>query len=153
MVYDLDTGDPLWVGDGKTADSVGLFLAELSAECAAGIQAVAMDFGPAYQAAVKTQLPEALIVFGRFHVLKRYRDVIRTVHKAAFKKADADGKEVSSLYLLLGNPQRLEESGKARLDTRMHANQTLSTVYTLKEQLQTLWSAPGEAAMRQALAQ
>jgi len=35
----------------------------------------------------------------------------------------------------------------------MRANQTLSTVYTLKEQLQTLWSAPDEAAMREALNQ
>lgn len=153
VVYDLDTGDLLWVGDGKTADSFGLFLAELTQECAAGIQAVAMDMGPAYQAAVKTHLPEALIVFDRFHVMKLYSDVIRNVRRSEFRKADADGKDVikGSLYLLLGNKQRLDESGVARLEELMRANQTLSTVYTLKEQLQTLWSAPDEAAMRQAL--
>ncbi len=33
----------------------------------------------------------------------------------------------------------------------MQASQTLSTVYTLKEQLQALWSEPDEATMRQAL--
>lgn len=155
VVYDLDTGGLLWVGDGKSADSFGAFLAELSPECAAGIQAVAMDMGLAFQAAVKAQLPEALIVFDRFHVMKLYSDVIRSVRKSEFRKADADGKEVikGSLYLLLGNPQRLDESGIQRLQALMHANQTLSTVYTLKEQLQTLWSAPDEAAMHEALQQ
>lgn len=155
VVYDLDTGALLWVGDGKSADSFGLFLAELSAETAAGIQAVAMDMGPAYQAAVKAHLPHATIVFDRFHVMKLYSDVIRNVRKAEFRKADADGKQVikGSLYLLLGNKQRLDESGIRRLEELMQANQTLSTVYTLKEQLQALWSAPDEAAMQQALKQ
>lgn len=144
VVYDLDSGGLLWVGDGKTADSFAAFLAELSPQTAAGIQAVAMDMGPAYQAAVKTQLPEAVIVFDRFHVMKLYSDVIRTVRKAEFRKADADGKQVikGSLYLLLSNKQRLDESGAARLEELMCANQTLSTVYTLKEQLQALGVRP-----------
>ncbi|MGH8539956.1 MAG: ISL3 family transposase, partial [Stenotrophobium sp.] len=155
VVYDLDRGTLLWVGDGKSADSLGVFLAELSQETADGIQAVAMDMGPAYQAAVKAQLPKATIVFDRFHVMKLYSDVIRKVRKTEFRKADAEGKEVikGSLYLLLGNKQRLDESGARRLDELMQANQTLSTVYTLKEQLQALWSAPDEAAMREALSQ
>jgi len=155
VVYDLDTGGLLWVGDGKSADSLGVFLAELSQETADGIQAVAMDMGPAYQAAVKTHLPKATIVFDRFHVMKIYSDVIRNVRNAEFRKADADGKEVikGSLYLLLGNRQRLDEPGIARLEDLMRANQTLATVYTLKEQLQALWSAPTEEAMRQALTQ
>lgn len=155
VVYDLDSGALLWVGDGKSADSLSVFLAELSQETADGIQAVAMDMGPAYQAAVKAQLPKATIVFDRFHVMKLYNDVIRKVRKSEFRKADAAGKQVikGSLYLLLGNKQRLDESGIARLEDLMRANQTLSTVYTLKEQLQALWSAPDEAAMKKALNQ
>jgi transposase len=155
VVYDLHSGGLLYVGDGKAADSLGDFLAELSAETAAGIEAVAMDMGLAYQAAVREHLPNATIVFDRFHVMKLYSDLIRNVRNAEFRKADADGKEVikGSLYLLLGNRQRLDESGIARLEDLMCANQTLATVYTLKEQLQALWSASTEAAMRDALVQ
>jgi transposase len=40
--------------------------------------------GLAFQAAVKAQLPEALIVFDRFHVMKRYSDIIRSVRKTKF---------------------------------------------------------------------
>ncbi len=128
-------------------------LAELSQETADGIQAVAMDMGPAYQAAVKAQLPNATLVFDRFHVMKLYSDVIRNVRSADFRKADADDKRVikGSLYLLLGNRQRLDASGLQRLEALMQVNQPLATVYTLKEQLQALWSEPTEAAMQCAL--
>lgn len=155
VVYDLERGGLLWVGDGKCADSLGLFLAELSQETAAGIEAVAMDMGPAYQAAVREHLPNAIIVFDRFHVMKLYSDLIRNVRAAEFRKADADGKQVikGSLYLLLGNRQRLDASGVQRLEELMSTNQTLATIYTLKEQLQALWSAPTEAAMHLALVQ
>ncbi|MDE0853583.1 MAG: ISL3 family transposase [Nevskia sp.] len=155
VVYDLESGGLLWVGDGKCADSLGLFLAELSQDTAAGIEAVAMDMGPAYQAAVREHLPNATIVFDRFHVMKLYSDLIRNVRASEFRKADADGKQVikGSLYLLLGNRQRLDTSGVQCLEELMSANQTLATVYTLKEQLQALWSAPTEAAMQLALAQ
>lgn len=155
VVYDLERGNLLWVGDGKSADSLSLFLAELSSETAAGIEAVAMDMGPAYPAAVRAHLPNATIVFDRFHVMKLYSDVIRNVRRAEFRKADADDKQVikGSLYLLLGNRQRLDESGLQRLKALMQANQPLATVYTLKEQLQALWSEPTEADMRCALQQ
>ncbi|MDE0855323.1 MAG: transposase [Nevskia sp.] len=70
VVYDLESGGLLWVGDGKCADSLGLFLAELSQDTAAGIEAVAMDMGPAYQAAVREHLPNATIVFDRFQCVQ-----------------------------------------------------------------------------------
>lgn len=153
VVYDLEKGSLLWVGDGKSADSLGVFLAELSQETAAGIEAVAMDMGLAYQASVRQHLPNATIVFDRFHVMKLYSDLIRNVRRSEFRKADAQGKEVikGTLYLLLGNRHRLDASGVQRLEDLMNANSTLSTIYALKEQLQALWNAPTQAAMRDAL--
>jgi transposase len=155
VVYDLESGALLWVGDGKNAEGLGTFLAQLTQETAAGIEAVAMDMGPAYQAAVRHHLPQASIVFDRFHVMQLYSKAIREVRRTEFKKADAQGKEVikGSLFLLLSNKHKLDDDGIRRLEALMQANQTLCTVYTLKEQLQTLWSAPDEAAMRQALDQ
>jgi len=155
LVYDLERGDLLWVGEGHDTQALGTFLSQLSQEAAAGIEAVAMDMGLAYQAAVREHLPNTVIVFDRFHVMQLYSKVIRDVRKAEFRKADADGKELikGSLYLLLGNRQRLNDSTAQRLDDLLAANQTLSTVYALKEQLQALWNAPTEQAMQQALAQ
>lgn len=155
LVYDLERGDLLWVGEGHDKQALGAFLSQLSQEAAAGIEAVAMDMGLAYQAAVREHLPSAVIVFDRFHVMQLYSKVIRDVRKAEFRKADVDGKALikGSLYLLLGNRQRLNDSTAQRLDDLLAANQTLSTVYALKEQLQALWTTPTEQAMQEALAQ
>lgn len=73
VVYDLMSGEVIWVGEGRTADTLSGFLSALSEETVAGIEAVAMDMGKAYQAAVKEWLPDADIVFDHFHVRRPER--------------------------------------------------------------------------------
>jgi transposase len=144
LVYDMVTGDLLWIKEGRTADVFGEFLQALSTECADGIEAVAMDMGLAYQSAVRRWLPEAKIVFDRFHVMQLYSKVIKQVRRAEFSKADAEHKIQikGTAYLLLSNRDKLKEDGEARLQTLLETNQTLHTVYMLKEQLQALWQNP-----------
>ncbi len=45
VVYDLGSGDLLWVHEGRTAAVLGKFLSALDEGCAKGIKAVAMDMG------------------------------------------------------------------------------------------------------------
>ena len=144
LVYDMVSGDLLWIKEGRTAEVFGEFLQALSAECAAGIEAVAMDMGLAYQSAVRQWLPEANIVFDRFHVMQLYGKVIKQVRRAEFRKADVEHKLQikGTAYLLLSNRDKLNDDGEVRLQTLLDANQTLHTVYTLKEQLQALWQSP-----------
>lgn len=124
------------------------FLDALSEDCAKGIEAVALDMGPAYIAAVKKSLPDADIVFDRFHVMQMFSKVIRNCRRAAFKEAktlgDLTGQQAikGSLYLLLSNRSTLAESDQERLDHLLAQNKSLNTLYTLKEQLQQLWHPP-----------
>lgn len=151
LVYDMVSGKLLWIKEGRTADVFGEFLQALSAECADGIEAVAMDMGLAYQSAVRQWLPGAKIVFDRFHVMQLYSKVIRQVRRAEFSKADAEHQEQikGTSYLLLSNRDKLSDSGESRLQQLLDSNQALHTVYTLKEQLQALWqNPPTVAAMR-----
>lgn len=157
LVYDLTPGEQcgrlLWVQEGRDAATLRQFLDALSAGCAAGIQAVAMDMGPAYIAAVREGLPQVAIVFDRFHVMQLFSKVIRDSRRAAFKEAkavgDLTGQQVikGSLYLLLSNRDRLTESAQARLDRLLEQNRSLNTLYALKEQLQALWQPDTETAM------
>lgn len=148
LVYDMVSGDLLWIKEGRTADVFGEFLRALSAECADGIEAVAMDMGLAYQSAVRQWLPEAKIVFDRFHVMQLYSKVIKQVRRAEFSKADAEHKPQikGTAYLLLSNRDKLNDDGAARLQVLLDTNQTLHTVYMLKEQLQALWQNPPTVA-------
>jgi len=73
LVYDLSPGVNygriLWVKEGRDCAVLLEFLDALSQDCADGIEAVALDMGLAYIAAVRESLPKTAIVFDRFHVI------------------------------------------------------------------------------------
>ncbi len=152
LVYDLSPGENcgklLWVKEGRDAAVLCEFLDTLSEECATGIEAVAIDMGLAYIAAVTTSLPHAAIVFDRFHVMQLFTKVIRDCRRAEFKAAktlgDLTGQQTikGSLYLLLSNRSTLKDTDQGRLDVLLAQNQPLNILYTLKEQLQRLWHQP-----------
>jgi len=155
LVYDLSPGDNcgriLWIKEGRDSVVLSEFFAALSQECAAGIEAVAMDMGAAYIAAAKASLPSAAIVFDRFHIMQMFSKVIRDCRRAEFKAAktlgDLTGQQAikGSLYLLLANRDTLKDSDQGRLDQLLAQNQPLNQLYTLKEQLQRLWHQPESA--------
>ena len=128
--------------EGRDAATLLEFLDALSQECAEGIEAVAIDMGLAYIAAVQKGLPSAAIVFDRFHVMQMFSKVIRDCRRAQFKEAkkldDLTGQQTikGSLWLLLSNLGTLKDSDQSRLDQLLAQNQPLATLYTLKEQLQ-----------------
>ncbi len=152
LVYDLSPGGNcgriLWIKEGRNSAVFSEFLDALSQECAERVEAVAMDMGLAYIAATKASLPTAAIVFDRFHIMQMFSKVIGKCRSAEFKSAktlgDLNGQEVlkGSLYLLLGNRDKLTASDQQRLDLLLTQNQTLNKLYALKEQLQALWRLP-----------
>ena len=156
LVYDLTPGERcgriLWVKEGRDAATLLEFLDALSRECADGIEAVAIDMGLAYIAAVQKGLPSAAIVFDRFHVMQMFSKVIRDCRRAQFKEAkkldDLTGQQTikGSLWLLLSNRSTLKDSDQSRLDQLLAQNQPLATLYTLTEQLQRLWHQPTSSA-------
>jgi transposase len=161
LVYDLSPGAGygriLWVKEGKDSDVLREFLDALSQECACGIEAVALDMGRAYIAAVLQGLPDAAIVFDRFHVMQMFNKVIRDCRRAEFKAAktlgDLTGQQTikGSLWLLLSNRTTLQQTDQERLDQLLAQNQPLASLYALKEQLQCLWlphSTPADMAAR-----
>lgn len=151
LVYDLSPGESngriLWVKEGREAAVLREFLDALSQECAAGIEAVALDMGPAYIAAVRESLPHAAIVFDRFHVMQLFNKIIRECRRAEFKAAKQQGDLTSqqiikgSQWLLLSNRTSLTQTDQQRLDQLLAQNQSLASLYALKEQLQNLWQA------------
>lgn len=146
IVYDLDSGNLLWVTEGRTKAGFLDFLDRLDDDVAQGIQAVAMDMWPAFIHAVSESLPNVDIVFDRFHVMQHYSKVIDQVRRAEFKHAKAPDKPllIGIRYVLLKNPDKLSDSQHHRLDDLLAANQNLNAVYSLKEQLQSLWDSPGD---------
>ena len=106
---------------------------------------------------MRESLPDAAIVFDRFHVMQMFSKVIRDCRRAEFKAAktlgDLTGQQTikGSLWLLLSNRTTLKETDQGRLDQLLALNQPLASLYALKEQLQRLWqpnSTPAEMTQR-----
>ena len=153
VVYDMVSGRLIWVGTGRTADVFSSFLRQLPVTTASEIKAVAMDMGPAYQKSVHDCLPNADIVFDRFHVMQNYSNAIKNQRRIEFRKADRDNKDFikGSLYLLLRNADKLSDKQSDRLKQLLDNNSNLNLIYVLKEQLQALWNAPSYDDMQKQL--
>lgn len=146
-------GHLIGVETGRTADVFAGFLKQLPDATDAGIKAVAMDMGPAYQKAVRECLPAADIVFDRFHDMQHYSKTIQNQRRIEFRKANTSGKELmkGTHYLLLKYADKLDEKQSDKLQVLLDNNSNLNTLYVLKEQLQALWSKPAYESMAKRL--
>jgi len=149
VVLDLETGAVVFVGDGKGSDALDSFWKRLR-RAGAHIEAVATDMSQAYIRAVKEYLPEAVLVFDHFHVVRLMNDKLSDLRRELQREAEAEEKEVlkGTRWLLLKNPGGLDEEkdeGK-RLKAALDLNAPLAAAYYLKEDLRQLWSLPDKAS-------
>lgn len=71
-VMDLDRGDIIWVGNGRSVEDFAHFFEAVSAEYLSEVEAFAMDMNASYNKLVKKHLPQARIVYDRFHMQAQY---------------------------------------------------------------------------------
>ena len=146
VVLDWETGKVVYVGDGKGGEALLPFWKRLRASHAK-VQAIAMDMSPAYIEAIGKHLPDAQIVFDRFHVVKLYNEKLSDLRRDLQREAESlQHKEVlkGTRWLLLKNPENLnpDRDEKRRLEEALQLNQPLATAYYLKEDLRTFWDQP-----------
>lgn len=149
VIYDMVSGHLIGVETGRTSEVFSEFLKRIPKETSEKIEAVAMDMGPAYQKSVRKCLPNADIVFDRFHVMQNYSKAISNQRRIEYRKASKPGRELMKgcHYLLLKNADKLDDTQSKKLNKLLSANSNLNTLYMLKEQLQTLWDAPTKEDM------
>jgi transposase len=147
VVLDLESGAVVFVGDGKGGDALRPFWRRLR-RAGAAIEAVAIDMSAAYREAVSTHLPDAVIVFDHFHVIKLFNDRLSDLRRSLYHQADEAQKKVlkGSRWLLLKSPENLdsERDEGARLEEALKLNKPLATAYYLKEDLRRFWEQPGK---------
>ncbi len=155
LVIDWATGAVLFVGEGKSADSLVPFWRRLK-RSRARIEAVAIDMSKAYIQAVETHLPNAAIVFDHFHVVKLMNEKLTALRRDLYREAsDLLDRDVlkGMRWLLLKNPGNLnqEKDEPARLEEALRLNAPLATAYYLKEELRLFWEQPSKAAAQRFL--
>ena len=81
VVLNADTGETLFLGEGKRKATLDQFLKSLSPEQKERIECVGIDRGGSYQASVKEHLPDTDIVYDKFHTIANYNEVIDIIRR------------------------------------------------------------------------
>jgi transposase len=155
VVLDLESGAVVFVGDGKGAEALEPFWRRLRPS-GARIEAVAIDMSQAYIMAVHDNLPQAVLVFDRFHILKLFNERLSDFRRELYGEAtDRLHKDVlkGTRWLLLKNPENLvpERRERERLEEALRLNQPLATAYYMKEDLRQIWEQPNQATATRVL--
>ena len=142
VVMDLEQTRVVWVGKGRTQETLDRFFKELGPQRSKQIEAVACDMWDPYIASIKEHAPGAKIVFDKFHVIKNYSKIIDKVRNIEFKKATQQNKEAikGTKYLLLKNRDKLNNDQKEQLCRLLDLNQNINIAYMLKDDLKRLWN-------------
>ena len=143
VVYDLKAGRVIYVGAGRAEESLDRFWKRLR-HSGAKIQAVAMDMWLPYFNAVINNIPEAKIVFDRFHIFKQMNETLDEIRRALYhEETFLNNRQVIKgiRWLLLKNEKNLndEKDERGQLEQALQINKPLAEAYYLKEELGQLW--------------
>lgn len=148
IVLDLEDGRILWARPGRgQAAWQGFWRRWRLAQ--ARIKAVATDLSAAYWSAVLENLPEAVLVFDKFHVIKLMKERLDDLRRQMVREAEGSMKLKikGPRFLLLRNPENLKADQIPRLDEALHLNKPLLLGWDMKEELRELWSQPSRKEM------
>ncbi len=141
VALDHDSGRIIWMGEGRSEETLDIFFTAMPEEVRKGIVAVASDMWKPYLKAIKKWCPGTKVVFDLFHLVKDFNQVIDKIRNEEYRKANAEGKAIlkGTKYLLLKNKEHLQEGEAWHLEKVLELNKTLSTVYILKDYLKEIY--------------
>ena len=153
VALDYLTGRVVWMGEGRSTDTLDAFFDGMTDEQKANIEAVAIDMWEPYINRVRHHCPQAKIVFDFFHVVQGFGKVIDAVRRDEYRKANKEDRRIikGSRYLLLKNAENLKEDQKPRLEELLALNERLNEVYVLKDQLKLVYHYDDRSRCKQAL--
>ena len=129
----------------RTAASVGQFVSTMPAHGAKSeqVRLAAIDMSAAYQKGVREHLPNAQIVFDRFHVMQLAGKALDEVRK----QLQHEGAEMKgALWALRGNESRLSQAQLQLRHDLCARHKDLGRAMALRESLQETWEWPGAAS-------
>jgi transposase len=135
QIYDLDRNRLLESVPERKAASLEQFVETLEPACAQRIRAVCCDMWEPYVQVIQTRLPQATLVFDKFHLVKHLNEAVDQVRKGEAAELKATNPDLlkGAKYLFLKNPWNLTPSQKQRLGALEKLNLKVSRAYLLKE--------------------
>jgi len=151
IVSNLETGEPVWSGDDRKRETIDRFFREhLRGPRRQLVKAVCIDMWQPFIDSVKEHLPQAAIVFDKFHIMQHVnRAVDETRRQEFFRKGGTLRAAVrGKRWLFLRRWDKLDPDEKLDLTAVLRLNRRLMKAYILREQIDHLWEYTYEGAAR-----
>ena len=143
LVYQISGAKRLlWVSHERTEQSLRRFFELLSDDVRTGIQFVCSDMWKPYLNVIAEQIPAAIHVLDRFHIMRNMNVAIDEVRRKEVAELRRDGWEpilTKSRWCLLKRPENLTDSQAARLADLMQYNLKSVEALLLREDFQRFW--------------
>jgi transposase len=141
QVYDLIEQRLLWSGENRTSESLEAFFDELGKERCENIQAVCCDMWAPYIDVIKSRLPDTLVVFDKFHIVRHLLDAVDQVRKEEANKLKSKDPDLlkNTRYIWIKNPWNLTQIQKTKLSDLEKLNLKINRAYLLKEAFRRFW--------------
>lgn len=137
----LDHGHVLYVGDDRKQATLDAYYQSLTPEQRTGIKAVAMDMWDPYVASTQQHVPDADIVYDKFHIAKHLNEAVdkvrREEHKALLIQGDTQLK--GTKYSWLMNPMNFTPRAWRDFKRLREGKLRTARAWALKETIMELW--------------
>jgi transposase len=143
VVYQIEEGLKrlLWVAENRTEDSLRRFFKSLG-EARRSIRFVCSDMWKPYLKVIAEQLPEAVHVLDRFHIMKKMNEAIDEVRRSEAARLKRDGYEEvlkHSRWCLLKRRENLTDKETVKLSELLRYNLQSVRGHLLREDFQRFW--------------
>ena len=140
-VYDLDGKRLLWSGEGRSRETLQRFFEELGNALREKVKAVCCDMWQPYIDMIKEHLPNATLVFDKFHIVQHLLKAVDQVRREEARELRITNPELlkRTRYIWLKNPENLTDKQRARLGYLEYLNLRCNRAYLLKEIFREFW--------------
>jgi len=133
-VFSDQTRRVVYMVSGKGQDTIGLFVDYLKMQGGHpdNIWVVSADMRSAFEAGVERYLPNATLVWDRYHLVQAMNNDLNTIRKSLLKRRK--GEKLRHIkYTVLRHPCNMDEEDEARLSEIRMKNPDLALAFDMKE--------------------
>lgn len=138
IVSNLETGEPIWIGEGRERATLEAWLARLTGEQKKEIRLFAIDMYDAYRQAIEgdPELAHVVLTHDAFHLVKRAGQAVDEVRREVFFRAGEKMRGIGrgARWLFLRGSERLTAPQNLRLRELLRMNRRLAHAYEVKEE-------------------
>lgn len=142
QVYDLEQKTLLWSGKDRKEETLREFFKQHGDTLRHSVRGVCCDMWAPYITVIREYLPDATLVFDRFHLMKHLLEAVDTVRKEEARELKTTHPDLlkGTKYVFLKNPCNLTDHQRERLSYIEKLNLRINRAYLLKEEFKEFFT-------------